>query len=333
VLIGSSTLGTGVDGLQFVCNRLIVATLPWTSAGYEQLVGRIYRQGSVFEHVDVIIPQVMLRHDDDIWSWDMQRRDRILYKRTLADAAVDGVIPEGVLESESAMLKHAREALDAWIARLEQSGELQGIERDRLVIPLPEDEKRKAQRRFGDFATMNARFNNAKSATTHRRLLADPSEWYLYHTLYREARKTWAEVPVETFIDWLSARPHLVVGDFGCGEAQIAASLPNTVYSFDHVAINEQVIACDMALTGLQDGTLDVAIFSLSLMGTNIEDYLTEASRLLKIDGRLRIAEAAGHWHGEKREELVAMIQAAGFQLIGGIEQRHSFIYVDAIKA
>jgi ubiquinone/menaquinone biosynthesis C-methylase UbiE len=138
---------------------------------------------------------------------------------------------------------------------------------------------------------------------------------------------------VDTFIHWLSARPHLVVGDFGCGEGQIAASLPNTVYSFDHVAINDQVIACDMAQTGLEDGILDIAIFSLSLMGTNIEDYLTEAHRLLKLDGRLRIAEAAGHWQGEKREELVAMIRSAGFDLIGGLEDRHSFIYIDAIKA
>ena len=46
----------GVDGLQEVCNRLIVATPPWTSAGYEQLKGRVHRQGSKFARVDVIIP-------------------------------------------------------------------------------------------------------------------------------------------------------------------------------------------------------------------------------------------------------------------------------------
>jgi hypothetical protein len=73
-------------------------------------------------------------------------------------------------------------------------------------------------------------------------------------------------VPYETVIAWLRARPHLVVGDFGCGEAQLAASVPNTVYSFDHVAINEAVTACDMAHTPLEDGMLDVAVFSLSLM-------------------------------------------------------------------
>ena len=47
VLIGSSAIGTGVDGLQQVCNRLIVNVLPWTAAEFEQLKGRIYRQGQL----------------------------------------------------------------------------------------------------------------------------------------------------------------------------------------------------------------------------------------------------------------------------------------------
>ena len=48
VLIGSSALGAGVDGLQFVCNRLIVNCLPWTSAGYEQLLGIFIAKAAPF---------------------------------------------------------------------------------------------------------------------------------------------------------------------------------------------------------------------------------------------------------------------------------------------
>jgi len=40
---------------------------------------------------------------------------------------------------------------------------------------------------------------------------------------------------------------HAVVADFGCGEAKIARSVPNVVHSFDLVALNEHVTACDMA--------------------------------------------------------------------------------------
>ncbi|MGI8824542.1 MAG: hypothetical protein ACR2JC_02645 [Chloroflexota bacterium] len=180
---------------------------------------------------------------------------------------------------------------------------------------------------------MNARFNHARSSTTHTRLQNDPSEWYLYHTLYREAREAWPEVPYEVFIEWLKARPHLVVGDFGCGEALLTASVPNMVYSFDHVAINDGVIAVDMAQTGLPDGILDVAIFSLSLMGANVEDYLLEAYRLLRLDGRIRIAEPAGHWRHDRQHVLLRIIRNAGFELIGAVAERGSFIYVDALKS
>jgi len=74
ILIGTAPIGTGVDGLQYVCDRLIIASLPWTHAEYEQLVGRIYRQKSAFTKVEVIIPQVILDHQGDIWSWDRQYR-------------------------------------------------------------------------------------------------------------------------------------------------------------------------------------------------------------------------------------------------------------------
>lgn len=123
---------------------------------------------------------------------------------------------------------------------------------------------------------MNARLNTAYSRTTHDRLRQQPAEWYLYHTLYRAARQTWAEIPYEKIAASLKRRPDWIIGDFGCGEAQLAALLPNTVHSFDHVAINDSVIACDMTRTPLDDATLDVAVFSLSLMGLNYADYLAK---------------------------------------------------------
>ena len=37
VLIASDPISVGVDGLQLVCNNLIINTLPWTNAQYQQL--------------------------------------------------------------------------------------------------------------------------------------------------------------------------------------------------------------------------------------------------------------------------------------------------------
>jgi hypothetical protein len=330
VLIGSVPVGTGVDGLQYVCNRMIVVSLPWTSAEYEQLIGRLYRQGSLFDKVEVIVPQVILAHNGDTWSWDKMRMNRIQYKKTLADAAMDGVIPEGELSSPETLYKKARAALQTWIQRIEADG-VAVIERAQLKVPLPKDAAHIMQRRFGDLSMMNSRFNTAYSSTTHERLQANPEEWYLYHTLYRAARKDWAEIPFERIAKSLKKRPDWVIADFGCGEAKLASLLPNKVHSFDHVAINEKVTACDMSHVPLNDGALDVAVFSLSLMGLNYADYLKEAYRTLRFGGMLKIAEPISRWDG-KRPELLALISEIGFSLVGKVEESHQFFYVDALK-
>jgi superfamily II DNA or RNA helicase len=330
ILIGSVPVGTGVDGLQYVCNRMIVVSLPWTSAEYEQLIGRLYRQGSAFDKVEVIVPQVVLEHNGDIWSWDKMRMNRIQYKKTLADAAMDGVIPEAELSSPETMFKKAREALQMWIQRIEEDG-VAIIERAQLRVPLPKETANIIQRRFGDLSMMNSRFNTAYSKTTHERLKQNPEEWYLYHTLYREARKDWAEIPFERIAKSLKKRPDWVIGDFGCGEAKLAKLLPNKVYSFDHVAINENVLACDITHTPLEDGALDVAVFSLSLMGLNYADYFKEAYRTLRFGGLLKIAEPISRW-SEKRSELLSTIAEAGFSLVGKVEESNQFLYIDAIK-
>jgi hypothetical protein len=85
----------------------------------------------------------------------------------------------------------------------------------------------------------------------------------------------------------------LVIGDFGCGEAKIMETLSeNKVHSFDYVAINDKVTACDMRSVPLkEDEKLDIAVFSLSLMGVNWPDYIAEAKRCLEKNGYLFIAE------------------------------------------
>ena len=61
------------------------------------------------------------------------------------------------------------------------------------------------------------------------------------------------------------------VGDFGCGECRLADALADEydVIGLDHVAVDERVIACDLAHIPLEDESLGAAVFSLSLMGRN----------------------------------------------------------------
>lgn len=81
----------------------------------------------------------------------------------------------------------------------------------------------------------------------------------------------------------------------GCGEAKIAQAVRDDhlgkLWSFDLVAANEHVTACDIAHTPLADESVDVVVFCLSLMGTNYLDFLLEAHRVLRMDGTVIVAE------------------------------------------
>src|SRR5262245_24316684 len=213
VLIGSSAIGTGVDGLQRVCNRLIVNVLPWTAAEFEQFKGRIYRQGQAKGGVTMILPLTFAEVHGQRWSWCTSKMQRLRFKKSIADAAVDGVVPEGHLRTPA----QAYQDVMAWLERLD-AGEVEVISRPRIVVPLPDTDPadvRRRRRRFGDFSAMNRAWNQGTSERTHERLRADPEEWAQYHTLYRAARKDWAVVPYEEMIRWCRQRSGYVIGDFG----------------------------------------------------------------------------------------------------------------------
>ncbi|MBA0726263.1 hypothetical protein Golax_002105 [Gossypium laxum] len=113
-----------------------------------------------------------------------------------------------------------------------------------------------------------------------------------YHAGYQEQMSHWPELPVNIIIKWLKERSSsLIVADFGCGDARLAKNVKNKVFSIDLVSNDPSVISCDMSNTPLRASSVDVAVFCLSLMGTNYASYLKEACRVLKPSGWLLIAE------------------------------------------
>ena len=84
-----------------------------------------------------------------------------------------------------------------------------------------------------------------------------------------------------------------VIADFGCGDAKIAQTLQNAVFSFDLVKHNEHVIVANSSKVPLGDKSVDIAVFCLSLMGTDFKDFIREARRVLRSKGRLIIAEVS----------------------------------------
>lgn len=146
-----------------------------------------------------------------------------------------------------------------------------------------------------------------------------------YHEGFRRQVKVWPENPVDSFLQDIRTRakirtpgkgrpnaPQLpliasclprtagtcTIADLGCGDARLAESLQADkaklhldIKSFDLQSPSPLVTKADIANIPMEDGSVNVAIFCLALMGTNWLDFVEEAYRLLHWKGELWVAE------------------------------------------
>jgi ribosomal RNA-processing protein 8 len=184
---------------------------------------------------------------------------------------------------------------------------------------------------------MNQVFNISNSDTIHEKIQKDPQYLVRYHEKMAEKMKTWIVDPVKVIVNKINRLApervinEMVIGDFGCGKARLAELLnKNKVYNFDHHNIlNEKIIACDMKKHHLKN-KLDVAVFSLSLMGQNWIEYITEAKRCLVKNGWLFIAETANQLNA-RLSTLKDEITKQGFE-IRSEKREGDFTFIEAMK-
>jgi hypothetical protein len=210
-----------------------------------------------------------------------------------------------------------------------------------LEVILTPVEVKERLAKYGDFSLQNRQFNTEKSSTTHERIKKSPELLIEYHRQFRETKKgiEWTPKPVEIIaekIKELKLPPRIitkfVIGDFGCGEAELMGLLENKVYSFDHHNIlNESIIACDIkSVSFLKDEDLDVAVFSLSLMGQNWPEYIMEAKRCLVRNGYLFIAVTTNDLK-TRLFGLRNILKEHNFEIYSD-EERSIFTFIEARK-
>lgn len=146
-----------------------------------------------------------------------------------------------------------------------------------------------------------------------------------YHEGFRRQVKVWPENPVDSFLGDIRTRAKVkppgrgkpgapptqrvrtplprttgtcTIADLGCGDARLAESLQADkaklrldVKSYDLQSPSPLVTKADIANLPLEDGSVNVAIFCLALMGTNWIDFVEEAYRILHWKGELWVAE------------------------------------------
>jgi hypothetical protein len=113
VLIMSPTSMYGIDGLQNVCNQMIFASLPWTTA-LDQVIGRLARKGQS-KAVEVIIPSTQIQLDDGTYlpDYDLMKMNIIESRQRIANAFLNGGSLENILPSESSLMSFIQKRIEA----------------------------------------------------------------------------------------------------------------------------------------------------------------------------------------------------------------------------
>ena len=171
------------------------------------------------------------------------------------------------------------------------------------------------------FRWLNEKLYTCSGDEAFELMQESPGSFGDYHAGFRSQTQHWPVQPIEKAIQWVRKLPRdAAVADFGCGDAMLAARVKHKVHSFDLVAANDSVTACNMSDVPLGDCSVSAGVFCLALMGTDYGSFLVEAHRVLKPGGRLWIAEVRSRFQtvsgGDGREsDFVQCVRSAGFAL------------------
>ncbi|KAI1775233.1 methyltransferase-domain-containing protein [Hypoxylon cercidicola] len=178
------------------------------------------------------------------------------------------------------------------------------------------------------FRHLNETLYTKPSADAFQLFADSPEMFQEYHEGFRRQVDVWPENPVDGYIRDIQERGRqrappkskhghhhaapdsgavvplprtggtCTVADLGCGDAKLAAALQAEkkklkleVLSFDLQSGGPLVTKADIADLPLEDGSVNVVVFCLALMGTNWLDFVEEAYRVLHWKGELWVAE------------------------------------------
>eukprot|EP00808_Paulinella_micropora_P011842 g33254.t1 len=191
------------------------------------------------------------------------------------------------------------------------------------------------QLRGSKFRWLNEKLYTCKGNEAMELFAKTPSLYQTYHEGFRSQVQSWPVLPVQVIIQEIRNKRDngLVIVDMGCGDAAIAQALhsKHTIHSFDLVASNKFVTACNISKVPLADRSADMVVFCLSLMGTDMVNFLKEAHRILNSRGWLKIAEVESRLK-EGVDRFISAVTALGFKLLRTDKSNSMFLLFDFQK-
>ena len=292
--------------------------------------------------------------DNHAASWSKSKKKRMRKLRTkLSRDETSKHIPSSNVSSESVSKRKSE--------LTKSPSKMDSIMKNNMLF-----ESLKNRLSGGRFRELNELLYTNSSEVAFKTFSSEPVLFEQYHKGFRNQIQSWPVNPVDVIYKWLiklrrTFEKCVTVADFGCGDAKLAEQLQNEngrfkIYSFDLVApLNKNhdlVTPCDMSNVPLANSTIDVAVFSLALMGTNIADFIREAHRVLRVDGIIKIAEVRSRFEGERMEKeqkkgrnknyskrlslldefLDIMTKSLGFQLVNMDNQSNKLFFLMEFK-
>ena len=137
------------------------------------------------------------------------------------------------------------------------------------------------------FRWINEKLYTTTSRDSFKLLKKDKKTFEDYHEGYSQMVSKWPKNPLDIIIKELKKDEYKgkTIIDLGCGTGKLGKEVENErkVLSYDFVAANPWITECDIANLPLKNEEADIAVFCLSLMGTNYLEFISEANRCLKI--------------------------------------------------
>ncbi|KAI6646517.1 hypothetical protein LOD99_12638 [Oopsacas minuta] len=177
------------------------------------------------------------------------------------------------------------------------------------------------------FRWLNEQLYTQHSSGALKLFTESPELFSVYHEGFNLQTQKWPVNPLDRIISHLNTLPaDLLVADLGCGEARLSLEVDQKVLSFDLVAVNSRVIACDMRNLPIETATVHIAVFCLSLMGTNVLEFLLEARRVLKHRGNLIIAEIFSRF--EDIDKFISSVEELNFKIVSRDNLTDMFVLI-----
>jgi superfamily II DNA or RNA helicase len=209
-----------------------------------------------------------------------------------------------------------------------------------IIKPKKESSKTsdtETKRKLSEYQELTKKMSLQKSNTTYNMFKTKPELWTQYHNARDFSFKGYEdqnEIPVNKIIQYLETKKthKLKILDLGCGRNLIVQHFKDNkkfnITGYDYVSFNGSKIADISNLKDEEEDSIDICIYSQSLMGNNWKDYLNEGKKVLRYNGEIIISESS-----ERYDIIKNYIEEIDMKIIkNDYNETNRWFYINAIK-